>query len=198
MKKNIRNILVIVLALCVCAVIGFKAGDSRLKADEAAPETQVVEAAPDAVVERAAEPAPAEEPELTIAEVEVEIPLEEPAAEEPAEALPEEQISEEAEAAEEPVEEAPVEKSIRTWFEYEGEPRLGMTVVIRSAISGYSDNVAYKWQYTTNGVNWQDAPNGTSASYTFVLDETTCNYKWRLGVYDYEPVVEASAEPAAE
>lgn len=93
-------------------------------------------------------------------------------------------------AAEVPVEEAPeeeTEKIVDVWYEYDGEPHLGMQMKVVSSISGFSGNVTYQWQRSADkGATWEDVAGATDSSYTYWLDEDTCIYSWRLNVNEAE------------
>ena len=107
--KIMKRSLALALALVLAIGAGSWMKDSRLKADEEAPEAEVVveEAAPTEASAPAGEPAPAEEPVVVVQEVELqaEAPAVEPVAEEPA-------SEPTAEPTVEPVEEEPMAEEV--------------------------------------------------------------------------------------
>lgn len=105
MKKTMKRSLALMLALILAIGTGTWMRDGRLKADEEAPEAEVVveEAAP----AEAPAPAPVEEPAIVVQEVT--LPAEEPKVEAEAEAV--DRSAEAVEEAEEPKAEEPAEEA---------------------------------------------------------------------------------------
>ena len=200
----------ILIALCAAVValgsvvsVSLLSRDNTLKATDEVAEVVIVEAADEIVPDFVAEEpvitsevirvdeiaeAPAEEitdlPDETLPEeTAIFEPVEEPAAE--TEEPVEEPVAETEESAEEvpqPVEAAETEKSVEIWFEFNGEISYGSTVTIRSASCGYSEFVAYQWQYSIDGTTWLDVEGAQESEYSFILNEANALYLWRLEV----------------
>ena len=52
------------------------------------------------------------------------------------------------------------------------------------------DKCTFVWEYTTDHITWHIVPNADEQTYTFILNEETTNYYWRVTVYieDPEPI----------
>ena len=52
------------------------------------------------------------------------------------------------------------------------------------------DKCTFVWEYTTDHITWHVVPNADEQTYTFILNEETTNYYWRVTVYieDPEPI----------
>ena len=63
-----------------------------------------------------------------------------------------------------------------------GEPVYeGTEVTLTAHPAGFEDTeYTVQWQYSTDMVNWFDAENGNSLSFTYVLDDQTVQYRWRV------------------
>lgn len=64
----------------------------------------------------------------------------------------------------------------------EGEPAYeGDLITMTAELIGF-DNVNYKlqWQHSTDLQTWTDEPGANGLTYTYELNETTCEYTWRV------------------
>ena len=56
----------------------------------------------------------------------------------------------------------------------------GAKITLTATVIGFSDNVRFQWQYSTDMENWTNEPGANGISYTYTLNETTANYYWRV------------------
>ena len=93
-----------------------------------------------------------------------------------AEAAKEEEVK-----AEEPETEG-AEKTVELWYEFpQGtDAPDGTEVTICSRLTGYGENVHYQWMYSTDGVNWNEVPDGNGSTFTFPLNDLTRTLWWDL------------------
>lgn len=196
-KSTMIRLGAVLVALMLVLSVSLISRNNSLRATDEVAEVTVKEA-PDEVIAEAPVEAPAEAPAEQGAVAQEEIAIgditedekvvvisgvagEEEAADDPAE-LPEDgELPEDAEEPEEGEEEE-VERSVRVWYEYEGEPYLGMTMKVNSEVKGFGPDAAYQWEHSADGKNWVAENGATHSSVTYTLDETTCFYYWRLVV----------------
>ena len=59
---------------------------------------------------------------------------------------------------------------------YEGTP-----ITLTAVLTGF-ENKSYtlQWQHTTDGENWIDEPNANEIQFTYVMNDTTAKYTWRV------------------
>ena len=60
----------------------------------------------------------------------------------------------------------------------------GAKITLTAELQGFSENVTLQWQYSTDLENWIDEPGANAISYTYILDETTAYYYWRVSADD--------------
>jgi hypothetical protein len=79
------------------------------------------------------------------------------------------------------VEDKPITvKIISDWPE--GKPAyVGTKITLKAHVSGAEGkNYTLQWKYSTDLENWTDQPGATNDTFTYVLDETTSEYSWKV------------------
>lgn len=62
---------------------------------------------------------------------------------------------------------------------------IGLKITLTSHLTGFTaGKYTLQWQHSTDGVNWIDEEGATADTFTYVLNETTTHYSWRVVVYD--------------
>jgi hypothetical protein len=61
---------------------------------------------------------------------------------------------------------------------------LGAVITLTAELDGFSENVTLQWEYSTDTKNWTPQPGANELTYTYVLDETTSLYYWRVVAED--------------
>lgn len=56
----------------------------------------------------------------------------------------------------------------------------GAVITLTATLQGFSENVILQWQYSTDLKEWIDQPGANALTYTYILDETTAYYYWRV------------------
>ena len=178
MKKNAKNVLVIVVALALVIVVGKFSADHWLKATDGEENvvtevtetteavTEEIEVSTEIVLEGGTEEADTEEPETEVENTEVEATE-----------------TESTEAAEE--ETAKSERSITISSSLDGVETVepGTMITLYATLEGY-DDVAYiiQWQRTLDGENWEDISGATELQYTLAITDETDDYVYRVMV----------------
>ena len=194
-KTNLKRALGILLAAALVITVGFAARNSLLKADEEAPESEVIQEPSDVVIEQEpeAEPVPVEDPALVTEEINIS-DVEPAALEAPAEQLDEEAASEDTDNNSEfiipnsELDEAPEidtsKMSLRVWDDRKDQMSEGQTVTLHSELKGFEGiSYTYRWQ-CNKGSGWEDIPDANEATYSFTADTETLSWSWRL-LIDY-------------
>ncbi len=90
----------------------------------------------------------------------------------------------EAPSEQETAEEDASDRRIELSAEWEkGTPTFETSVTFSATLYGY-EGITYKiqWQHSTDGVNWEDVPGATDATYTVVAAEENFQDFWRAAV----------------
>jgi len=76
---------------------------------------------------------------------------------------------------------------------------LGETITLVGHVEGFEGaaDILFQWQRSADGFVWVDEDGATGQSYSFVLTEENCGYKWRLDVYVVTPALEEAEAPEA-
>ncbi len=56
----------------------------------------------------------------------------------------------------------------------------GAEITLTATTTGFGDNVQYQWQRSVDHTNWEDVPDANEITYTFILDDSTAQYSWRV------------------
>ena len=85
-------------------------------------------------------------------------------------------VSEPAQAEDKPI----TVKITSDWPE--GKPAyIGTRITLKAHVSGAEGkNYTLQWKYSTDLENWADEPGATNDTFTYVLDETTAQYSWKV------------------
>ena len=58
---------------------------------------------------------------------------------------------------------------------------VGAQITMTAELTGFEGKTySLQWQYSMDGENWMDVPDANAISYTYILDETTTQYVWRI------------------
>ena len=64
---------------------------------------------------------------------------------------------------------------------------VGAKITLTAKLIGFEKKTyTLCWQYTTDGENWVDVPDSNTITYTYILDETTTLYTWRVVARDIQ------------
>lgn len=62
---------------------------------------------------------------------------------------------------------------------------VGAKIKLTAELTGFEGRLyTLQWQYSTDLENWTDAPDAHDITYTYILDETTTHYTWRVVAKD--------------
>lgn len=180
MKKNVKNALVIVVALALVIVVGKYSADHRLKATDGEENvvtevTETVTEATEQVEEIVIESAPVE---LSTEELVTEEAIEE-ATEEVTEAETEETAEVETETETE-VDTSNCSIEVTSNVEHSDNLTEGTKITLTATLSGF-ENIEYtlQWQKSLDGENWEDISGANAEIYTFTLNDDTGRYYWK-------------------
>ncbi len=56
----------------------------------------------------------------------------------------------------------------------------GAIITLTATPFGFGENVRYQWQRSAGNDIWEDIPGETGVTYTFILDDSTAHYIWRV------------------
>jgi hypothetical protein len=60
----------------------------------------------------------------------------------------------------------------------------GARITLTATLDGFSDNVTLQWERSTNGTDWEPIAGETGITYTYILDDSTAPYVWRVVAED--------------
>ena len=60
----------------------------------------------------------------------------------------------------------------------------GAEITLTATAVGFSENVRYQWQRSAGNDVWEDIPGETGITYTYILDDSTAQYSWRVAAED--------------
>jgi hypothetical protein len=59
----------------------------------------------------------------------------------------------------------------------------GTEITLTAVPAGFGDvQLAYQWQYSTDGENWTDIEGATKKTYTYIITEENAIYRYRVYV----------------
>jgi uncharacterized repeat protein (TIGR02543 family) len=62
---------------------------------------------------------------------------------------------------------------------------VGATIKLTAKLTGFEGKIyTLQWQYSTDQENWTDVPDAHDITYTYILDEVTTHYIWRVVAQD--------------
>jgi hypothetical protein len=62
---------------------------------------------------------------------------------------------------------------------------VGLKITLTAHLTGFDEGTyRLQWQHSTDAKTWIDQEGATGETYTYVLDETTTHYKWRVVAID--------------
>lgn len=56
----------------------------------------------------------------------------------------------------------------------------GAKITLTATVFGFGENVKYQWQRSAGNNVWEDIPGENGVTYTFILDDSTIQYIWRV------------------
>lgn len=197
MKKHLRAIAALFLAIVFVMGIAYVSTDARLKASEDDGSTTASEQQHEAKEEKKTVVVDVPKKEESKAEPAKEEPAKEAPKAEPAKEEPKnESEKREAVKEEEPETSAPaaIEESTQETkkaakpkaviqLENKGKLTIGDKVKLRAEISGIEVSYKIQWQYRDDK-KWVDIKGATGTTYSFKLDEENSDYDYRV-VIDY-------------
>ena len=62
---------------------------------------------------------------------------------------------------------------------------IGLKVTLTARLTGFKEGTyRLQWQHSTDSVTWVDQPGADGETFTYLLDETTTHYRWRVVAID--------------
>jgi hypothetical protein len=62
----------------------------------------------------------------------------------------------------------------------------GTEITLQGEITGFSENVKLQWQHSTDKEKWINEKDANELTFTYILDDVTAKYYWRLVADDLE------------